>query len=335
MFFCLKMMFMLLLLATASVSNVYGFYGYLGDELWWWRSKAGLTAIPWNDVPTDAEHVNFADNQIREVPTGIFDHLYQVRILKLDHNELTAFPNLTLLGDTLEILHLFNNDLVYVNAEFLDPLVNLNTLYMPDNPHLSNFPPSEGLGTSLVNFAINKCNFKTLPDVTHMTKLNYFGFDGNPLKTISESEICALNSLDQLNAANLGIENFPNLLCASNSASDVDLNDNSKLAQVPIENAAALFEVTTLHIKNTKIEYLPPTCSKTPASLTIYASGSPLKLCECENAWLKQLSASGVIDVDDMDCSGVMWSALTLDGLLGRCKTSRPGKTTAGIILLD
>ena len=64
-------------------------------------------------------------------------------------------------------------------------------------------------------------------------------------------------------------------------------------------------------------------------------ANSPIELCHCENAWLKQLvEDGGSVLVDDADCGGgAMWSAMTLRQLLGNCTSATAGKDVTTLSL--
>ena len=71
---------------------------------------------------------------------------------------------------------------------------------------------------------------------------------------------------------------------------------------------------------NTAVKFVPTFCHENLAVLTLNVRGSPVDLCNCRNAWMKQAEESGAnIFVDDMACSGNMWKVMTLKELLDVC----------------
>ena len=54
--------------------------------------------------------------------------------------------------------------------------------------------------------------------------------------------------------------------------------------------------------------------------LTLKLTNTPIELCKCNNAWLKKASDEGaIVQVDDKDCNGNLWSSMRSADLLAVC----------------
>ena len=119
---------------------------------------------------------NISENAISTVPTGIFSQLYQLKKLKLDYNQLTVFPNLDGVDDTLEELHLFNNDISYINPVYLTRLTKLTILMLNENPVLDFFPDVPGPSFTLTTLSFQNCGFTELPMLTNIPNVKTLSF---------------------------------------------------------------------------------------------------------------------------------------------------------------
>ncbi|TKS82646.1 Toll-like receptor 2 type-1 [Collichthys lucidus] len=93
-----------------------------------------LESVPWRQFPSTLKEIDLSYNKLRAIHADDFLHLPQLRILRLQYNNISyidkdAFKNNRL----LEHLNIFNNSLQEIPATALVPLVNLKELYMSNN----------------------------------------------------------------------------------------------------------------------------------------------------------------------------------------------------------
>ncbi|XP_031723155.1 toll-like receptor 18 isoform X2 [Anarrhichthys ocellatus] len=93
-----------------------------------------LDSIPWRQFPSTLEHVDLSSNKLQAVHADDFLRLPQLRILKLQYNNISHIDNDAFKNNALlEHLDIFNNSLQEIPATALTPLLNLKELYMSNN----------------------------------------------------------------------------------------------------------------------------------------------------------------------------------------------------------
>nr|XP_040022009.1 toll-like receptor 18 [Gasterosteus aculeatus aculeatus]XP_040022010.1 toll-like receptor 18 [Gasterosteus aculeatus aculeatus] len=93
-----------------------------------------LERVPWRQFPSTLEDLDLSFNELQAVHADDFHHLAQLRVLKLQYNNIShidseAFKN----NGLLEHLDVFNNSLAEIPASALTPLLNLKVLNMSNN----------------------------------------------------------------------------------------------------------------------------------------------------------------------------------------------------------
>ena len=117
-------------------------------------------------------------NRISHVDVTGYDSL---RILSAAQNFLLVFPNLSSIGDTLEVLKVSFNYLTSVSEEDCSSLVNLQYLYLDGNL-LKSFPSFQSIRPNLVYM-----NISSNP-ITALTGLDLSGFDWEGLLKLDMSD---------------------------------------------------------------------------------------------------------------------------------------------------
>ena len=93
-----------------------------------------LESVPWTQFPSTLEDIDLSYNKLQAVLVDDFLRLPQLRILKLQYNNISHIDNDAFKNNTLlEHLNIFNNSLQEIPATALTPLLNLKELYMSNN----------------------------------------------------------------------------------------------------------------------------------------------------------------------------------------------------------
>ncbi|XP_068586077.1 toll-like receptor 18 isoform X2 [Cebidichthys violaceus] len=93
-----------------------------------------LDSVPWRQFPSTLEDVDLSYNKLQAVHADDFLRLTQLRILKLQYNNISHIDNDAFKNNALlEHLDIFNNSLQEIPATALTPLLNLKELYMSNN----------------------------------------------------------------------------------------------------------------------------------------------------------------------------------------------------------
>lgn len=93
-----------------------------------------LDQIPWGQLPSTLEQVDFSYNKLQTVHAEDFHNLHRLQVLLLQFNNIShidedAFKH----NPVLEHLNIFNNSLHEIPFRALKPLTNLKKLYMSNN----------------------------------------------------------------------------------------------------------------------------------------------------------------------------------------------------------
>ena len=97
---------------------------------------------------TKLEACNLNKNDIRTVSDLAFVNTPLTTML-LSSNELTSFPNLTVVANTLAYLDVSGNSIASIDGDLLSQLVNIIFLQLTDNP-LITWPDFTGVGRKII-----------------------------------------------------------------------------------------------------------------------------------------------------------------------------------------
>ncbi|KAM8871106.1 toll-like receptor 18 isoform 2-T2 [Spinachia spinachia] len=93
-----------------------------------------LEHVPWKQFPSTLEDLDLSFNELKEVHADDFHRLAQLRVLKLQYNNISHIDSKAFKSnELLEHLDIFNNSLEEIPASALTPLVNLKVLNMSNN----------------------------------------------------------------------------------------------------------------------------------------------------------------------------------------------------------
>ena len=167
-------------------------YFYLGDcqqparNVYDGRNK-GLTEMP-NNFTADTEDILLSGNDITSVPTSTWNNVTSVQHLDLYNNQVTTFPDLRPIGNTVREVYLGHNGMTYVNPVYLEGLTALQLLSLTTNM-LTSFPDLSAVGATLWHLDLRS----------------------NGMTTVDIDVLTELDAMENLNLYNNRISSFPNL----------------------------------------------------------------------------------------------------------------------------
>ena len=150
-------------------------YNYVLSGSQYNRNGQGLTTIPFHEISEDVSQISLRNNLITDIEE--FPLNTEIAYIDLTKNQLTVFPNLFNISDSLLQLLLTHNKLHTIPAERLDILVSLQILYL-DHNQLTAFPDVSGPSETLITLILQYNNFPDMPSLlTIGSSLISFGVD--------------------------------------------------------------------------------------------------------------------------------------------------------------
>ena len=218
------------------------------------RSDDSLTAVP-PDIPADSVEVVLSNNNIQFISDNSFEHLYQVRILNLNSNSLSDFPNLTSVADTLMELYLNHNELATIRQGNLDILTQLVVLEMEDNQITSEDMPSFSNLMKLIRLNIVKNLLAKFPNMTG-TSMSALSLKQNDIGHVQPQYMAGMQ-LTSIDLRVTGLKVFPDLSAIGSTVHTVELSHND-IEVIPSEYLASLTAIKNLYLnKNPSLAYFP------------------------------------------------------------------------------
>ncbi|ELT94972.1 hypothetical protein CAPTEDRAFT_217807 [Capitella teleta] len=86
-----------------------------------------------NDIYPNLSFIELSDNEIVIIESGCFRGTV-LRRIELQSNQLTAFPDLSEVKDTIEIIRLQNNKITQISREEIAHLTNVTIINLSNNP---------------------------------------------------------------------------------------------------------------------------------------------------------------------------------------------------------
>jgi len=266
---------------------------------------------------TNLQTLSLEDTDLHSFPDGTFNALDSLEELFLFDNYLTELPDLSGVGDTLQILVLSENNVHSMDTSRWSTLVALQT-FEGSRMKLKSFP--DMTRTSAIATAVLSNNwirdFPHLPNIGQT--LQTLNLDSNLIQTVSADKLQHMKAIQYLSLVHNVLGEMPDIATIKGSLTDLNLSDNFL---VP---SAARFldyaQLTSLNLDNMFGEVLPPLLAETP-QLILSIRSERLDLCLCDHMWLKRaIEAGATVNFTDTTCmSDVPWSALTLEELYNEC----------------
>ncbi len=164
-------------------------------------SDRGITDIAGIQYCSILQELNLSNNQLTNLPAGIFTGLTNLQKLYLGGNQLTNLPAGIFTGLTnLQILSLYNNQLTNLPAGIFTGLTNLQKLYLYKN-QLTTLPAGIFTGlTNLQKLSLDNNQLTNLPAgiFTGLTNLQELYLGGNQLTNLPAGIFTGLTNLQIL-----------------------------------------------------------------------------------------------------------------------------------------
>ena len=133
------------LAVTSSVTNMLS--GFTKLEIVW-LNKRSLTSLPDFSSCNALQVFTANNNDLHYIDPSHFDRCTALKQLDLGDNNLTTLPNITAMGNSLEILYFPRNRISHFNQDFLRAQTALVNVKFQDNA-LSEFPDVSMSGATL------------------------------------------------------------------------------------------------------------------------------------------------------------------------------------------
>jgi len=223
-------------------------------------------------------------NATRQIPEDFFVGLERLKLLDLEHNQLTSLPrsieNLT----SLERLNLDRNQLASL-PERIGQLTSLEKLDIRDN-QLRSLPAEIGQLTSLIQLDIRDNQLTSLPDsIGNLTSLEILTLGSNQLTSLPES-MGNLSSLRELDLYHNQLTSLPPEIGQLTSLKDLNLHGN-QLTSFPTE-IVSLRELRVLDLSHNRLAELPDLIGNITSLRVLKLSNNqltelPRSICELKN----------------------------------------------------
>ena len=217
--------------------------------------------------------LSLSDNKFKAMPELVDPaatlHLTEVR---LDRNELTSFPKMSLLKDVTQLC-LSGNRLFALPPE-IGNLVMLQLLALDDN-QLPAVPPSIGQLKQLRVLGLAGNMLDTIPpEISKLVKLTELRLDNNSLKFIPD-RISELSRLSHLTVARNQLATLPESIGGLRKLRALDVSDN-RLTALP-ESIGSLMKLARLGAARNGLTELPQSISRCKALVSLSVHDNQLE----------------------------------------------------------
>ncbi len=238
-----------------------------------------------------------SDNELTDLPEGIFQELGKLKQLSLGSNSLTSLPQGIFEGlSSLEVLGLSGNPLTSLPEGIFQELGKLKQLFLGGNS-LTSLPQGifEGL-SSLEALGLVGNPLTSLPEGVFggLGNLKYLDLSRNTLTTMPEGLFGGLNALETLILSKNRLNRLPEGIFKGLGALKILFLDSNQLSSLPQRVFDGLSGLYNLQLNNNSLRQLPA---------TVFHGLDKLGKLRLENNALASLPA-GVFD-DVLDTLGV------------------------------
>ncbi len=317
--FTSKYVFCVLLISTISPSTAVVAYR---------KVDMGLTAIDYDDIPSDVEEVQVQKNNLTSI---VLPKDYpRMTLLIGQRNYLTEFPDLTFVGDTLLILKLQHNLISEVSQSRLGALVRLEELTVANN-YIAAFPDPAAPGPHhLKSLKLADNPLTEVPFLMNLGRnVEYLSVGGSSFGSIDINEVLAsFPNLTFYGFTSTGLARTPDFRIfprKANRTNTVIRLDHNPIRYLERDFLAALFNPDwQVDISRCEIETIPNLLDLN-ISASMDLSKNPLN-CDCRLKWLKLASNTGIdrssltcarpshlsnmafeqVDAEDLRCKGML-----------------------------
>ena len=252
-----------------------------------------LTKIPdvFVEIPGDTTVLKLSKNSIQNTSSQDFNGLNSLKVLRIDKNSLTRFPDLIHVSETLEELHLQYNGITQISDHELDILIHLQYLNMDSN-QLTTFPDCQGPSQTLHTLLLSGNLMEEFPSFNRLGKsLIRLDLQYNKLQNIQLESTYGLDSLRYLILLGNQLTVFPDVTYMSDTLVVLDLFENA-ISEVPESHFlfAGEHKALVINLESNQLTSVPsPGCL--PHNMHIRLQDNPLH-CDDRLAWL--LTTTGI-----------------------------------------
>lgn len=212
-----------------------------------------LTAVP-SDIPRNTEKLDLTNNDIAVFDSDKVALCSQLKDIRMNTNQLTSFPNLTVVASTLNYLYLDDNSISVVPYELLDSLENLWFLSIQNNG-LTSFPNPPGPSRTMTALKIAYNQFENgLPKLDIVAQsVSAFEIGYSDVGHL-EAEDLIFPRLSSLYCQNNGLSKFPNFTYSAGRLTTLILSDNI-IGEIDGRLLTLLTSLTTLDLARNQLTH--------------------------------------------------------------------------------
>lgn len=245
------------------------------------NTNAGLTSIPSGISSTETE-IYLSNNQLTTILSGAFSSFTSLSIcdlstnqitfvhpdafaktplvkLKLNFNQLTSLPDVSVVGPTLNILEVYNNRITDISTCQWSKLTELRQLHLQYNTNLTSILPLKNNCPSLAYFTLEGTAVTDLQGVVDTCpKMIYFLWKkiagaGN----VDIQDMFASTQICNIDLQYRDMTEFPNLpYVGLLNLVEIQVSGNSEITDIPLEHLKGS-KLQTLRMDRTGFKVIP------------------------------------------------------------------------------
>lgn len=266
------------------------------------HTDAGLTEVPVALISPTETVIDLRNNQLSDIAVSPFPLFPNLMELTLIQNSLTAFPDLTSMSGTLEIVRLSQNQISHIDPALLDSLVVLKHLGLNYN-RITAVPDVSGPPLSKLQISHNHLSaYPDVPLLLRKIRKLQLGDQTTPLGNVPDFLLTATTSMTQFYASNVSLTSFPDLSRQRENIRLIGVGQNL-LRELPIADLLLLTSLEEIDVRDNVIATVnePRLCEFSRSGMLLLG-GNPLQ-CDCRLRWLKLAQLSGIVSADpDVIC---------------------------------
>ena len=151
-------------------------------------------------------------NNVGNIPRDTWLNMTAITRLNLESNNMTKFPDLTLMVDTLTDVYVEYNPFEEINSTYIQGLSSLERISFGGD-EIDELLDFTGLGDTLQNLKILDSQLVTVPNLGNMTTMEVYSIKNNIYIThIPADYFMGWSSLKVLDISDVPVSTLPNLI---------------------------------------------------------------------------------------------------------------------------